>query len=114
MSRLNMVIAIKLAGQPESLAGLSDLRSKMTTWVCQVLWSRYCIASNSIIFLFCQHLTPVWQLANTWLLQQSSSGSFVGVLGKTAGRPVSVSAGDYSQVPHDTGNIKKHVHYGWQ
>ena len=42
MSRLNKVIAIKLAGQPESLAGLSDLGSnlpRLTSWVDWVLLS---------------------------------------------------------------------------
>ena len=42
MSRLNKVIAIKVARQPESLAELSDLGSnwpRLTTWVGQVLLS---------------------------------------------------------------------------
>ena len=42
MSRLNKVIAIKLAEQPEHLVGRSDLGSnlpRLTTWVGQVLLS---------------------------------------------------------------------------
>ena len=42
MSRLNKIIAIKLAGHPERLVGLSDLGSNlscMTTWVGYVLLS---------------------------------------------------------------------------
>ena len=43
MSRLNKVIAIKLAGQPECLAGLSsDIGSnlpRLTTWVGRVVLS---------------------------------------------------------------------------
>ena len=33
MSRLNKVIVIKLVGQPESLAGLSDLGSHLPAWL---------------------------------------------------------------------------------
>ena len=49
MSRLKKVIAIKLAGQPEHLAGLSDLGSNLphlTTWVSRVLLSHESINSS--------------------------------------------------------------------
>ena len=61
MSRLNKVIAVKLAGQPECLAGLSDIGSNLpclTTWVCWVLLrpaEDVLVTINNTLNLFLRH-----------------------------------------------------------